>query len=103
MKGAYPLHGARHDSAPIERAALRTLNAACKRVYILCCYFGEVLLALFDKGLNSIKYILIDDARVGPLCIETVFLTTIGMLIERNCRLTIGLLIEAIADILFIP
>ena len=102
MKGAYPLHSPRHDSSPIERATLRTLNAARKRIDILCCCFGEDILTLFNKGLSGIEYILFDNAGVGTLCVEAIFLSTIGVLVEGNGGFSVGLLIKAVADVPFV-
>ena len=59
-----PLHSTRHAPSPIERAALRTLNAACKRIDLLGSCSGESLLALLDKLLNSIEHILVNDTGI---------------------------------------
>ena len=102
VKGAYPLHSTRHTPSPIERAALRTLNAACKRIDILGSCSGESLLAFLDKLLNSIEHILVNDTGMCFFGIEAIFLSAVDMLVEWDRCFTVSFLIETIADIPFI-
>ena len=102
VKGAYPLHSTRHTPSPIERAALRTLNAACKRIDILGSCSGESLLAFLDKLLNSIEHILVNDTGMCSFGIEAIFLSAVDMLVEWDRCFTVSFLIETIADIPFI-
>ena len=102
MKGAYPLHSTRDDPSPIERAAFRALNAACKRIDILSSRSGESLLAFLNELLHGIEYILVNDAGMCPYGVEAIFLSAINMLVEWDCCFTVSLLIETVADIPFI-
>lgn len=59
----------------------------------------ETVFALLNQFLDGIEHIFFDNGRMGTLSIEAIFLAPICMLIEGNCRFTVGFLIEAIANI----
>ena len=96
MPTAYPFDASRHEASTKIRAALRTLNAARKRIYILSCGFRESILPLLEQELNLFKGFLVNEGSVCSLCVELVFMTPVCELFERNGRISVSLLVSAI-------
>ena len=99
MFGASPLYCPGNLPPAKIRAALRTLNAARKRVDILRCRFSKDILTLFQEELDLVKGISVNKRSVGHGGVEHILLTSISELFEGDCGVAVGFLIFAIAAI----
>lgn len=67
------------------------------------CGFPKDILTLFQEGLDLVEGFSVNERSVGHGGVEHILLASISELFERDCGVTVGFLVFAIAAIPFIP